>query len=111
MKLTFLLLCFFYLLNISNAWTAPATNLQLNYDSKKIDIDADHPSDRLDRNFIQKVVVTRNSKDKQIFYFTHQTSASKFITTLDYAASPGDHLDIELYSSEGGLTQSSIDVP
>jgi hypothetical protein len=103
--------CFVFYSYYSSAWGAPATNLQLSHDLQKINIEADHPSDRLDRNFIQKVVVIRNSKDKQYFYFSHQTRADKFVTALDYVTNPGDHLDIELYSSEGGITKGSMDLP
>ena len=105
------LLFYVFCSSVSSVWGAPAINLQLSYDSKKIYIDADHPSDRLDRDFIQKVVVTRNSNDKKYFYFSHQKSASKFIAILDYPANTGDHLGIELYSSEGGITQGGIDIP
>ena len=109
-KLIFLFFSIIFL-NVPGAWAAPATHLHLSYDSKKIYIDADHPSDRLDRDFIQKVAVTKNAKDKLSLYFTHQISASKFVVALDYIANPGDHLDVELYSSEGGMAQGSIEVP
>ena len=102
----------FVYLSVLSAWATPATNLQLAYDLSKqaISIDSDHPSDRLDRHYIQRIVVIKNSQEKQYFYFPRQTSANKFITQLDYKAIPGDHLDITLYCSQGGVTQGSIDI-
>ena len=106
--------CFIILnLVISYAGASPANNLQLAYDIDKqaIHIDANHPSDRLDRYYVSQVIITKNSKEKQYFYFSRQRSANKFVEDVDCQAQAGDHLDIELHSSEGGIAQGSIDVP
>ncbi|MBI3601583.1 MAG: hypothetical protein HY209_01630 [Candidatus Omnitrophica bacterium] len=91
---------------------APASNIQLSYDTDKqtLHVEADHPTDRLDRYFIRRVVVTKNPQESQEFYFSRQTSPAKFIADLDYPANPGDHLEVQLFASEGGTTQGSLDV-
>jgi|GEM_PF-6348318 len=108
-----LICCIFLSCVASLAWCGPAFNVQLGYDVNKhiLHIDADHPTDRLDRYFIQKVVVIKNSGETQDFYFSRQTRPDKFLVDLNYTASVGDHLDVKLYSSEGGIGQGSFDIP
>ncbi len=93
-------------------WAAPATNMQLTYDIDKqvLHVEADHPTDRPERYFIQRAVVTKDSQESQEFYFPRQTSPAKFIADLEYPANPGNHLDVKLFSSEGGTAQGSLDV-
>jgi hypothetical protein len=107
-----LLVLIFLFFNIHSVGATPPTNLQLAYnlDTRKLHIEADHPTDRPDRYFVQKVTVIKNSKEKQYFYFPRQTSVSKFIADLAYEAVPGDYLDIEVRCSQGGAAQGSIDV-
>ena len=98
----------------SNLWASPATNIQLDYnaDTHMLHIEADHPTDRMDRYYVRLVtIVANNQKESQSFTFPRQYSPSKFIGDMNYAAKPGDHLDIQIYSSEGGLATTSIDVP
>ncbi len=97
----------------SFAWATPATHVQLKYDldTHMLHIDADHPTDRLDRYFVQRVVITKNSQETQDFNFPRQTRPDKFIADLDYKASPGDHLDAELFSSDGGVGKGNLDIP
>lgn len=110
MKSFWIALSFIFLSSLG--WATPATNLNIGYslDTHTLFLDADHPTDRQDRYYIHEVVVTRNGQDQQHFYFSHQARADKFIANLDYVANPGDHLDIKLVASEGGVTEGSIDV-
>jgi hypothetical protein len=92
-------------------WATPVTHLQLGYniDTHTLYIEGDHPTDR-DRHFIQRVLVTKNSKEKKDFYFSHQSRADKFIAEINYTAIEGDHLDVEVYCSQGGVAQEGIDI-
>jgi hypothetical protein len=110
MKTLLIFACLIFL-NPSLVRATPPTGLEIGYsvDSHTLFINADHPTDR-DRHYIHEVIVTRNSQDKQYFYFSHQARADKFIVELDYTALPGDHLDVELYCSQGGSEKASIDV-
>ena len=95
------------------AKATPPNNLLLNYDVElqKLDITANHPSERLERHFIRRVVVTKNSKDTQEFYFVRQVTPGQFKATLDYKTEPGDHLDVKLSCMQGGSAEVSLDIP
>ena len=99
------------LLDISFVWAAPATELKLGYDLDKhiLSINAKHPVDR-ERHHIQKVIVLKNLLEKKEYSFSHQTRADRFIEDIDYKAISTDHLDVELYCSQGGETKGSIDI-
>ena len=90
----------------------PPTHIQLSYDieAQKLYIEANHPSDKLDKHYIHKVVVVKNSQEAQEFYFTRQGEPAKFVTNLDYKADAGDHLDVQLFCIQGGKAQSSLDI-
>lgn len=106
-----LFLCSIFLSFTSSfVWAEPATNMQLiyNVDTQTLHIEANHPTDRLDRYFIRKVVVTKNSKETQDFQFFRQSRADKFIENLTYKAGPDDRLDVELFSSNGGTVKESL---
>ena len=96
----------------TNGWAVPATNVRLNYnlDTQILHVEADHPTDRLDRYYIRSVVVTTNSKESKNFYFPRQISPSKFMADLNFIAKGGDHLDIQIFSSEGGMATASLDI-
>ena len=106
---------FFYFLIVitSLLWAAPATNLQLTYNKETqiLHIDANHPSDCLEKYFIQRVEIIKNSGKTENFPFHRQTRPDKFIVEFIYNLEPGDHLDIKLFSSEGGVVQGSVDIP
>lgn len=93
-------------------WAAPATNVELTYnlETQTLHIDANHPTDRMDRYYIQRVVVSANSASEQTFSFPRQTSPAKFSADLSYSANGGDHIDVKIYSSEGGLAIASLDI-
>ena len=114
MRNTLSFIIFFYLIVINSLlWAAPATNLQITYDKEKqtLHIDANHPSDRLEKYFIQRVELIKNSGETEIFPFHRQTRPDKFIVDLNYSLEDLDHLDVKLFSSEGGLVQGSVDIP
>jgi len=109
--LIYLLSAFVVILgSLSQAKATPATQLELSYKDQMIHIRANHPSDHLDSHYIQRVVVMKNLKEKQYFYFPRQTSANQFKADLNYPANPGDYLEIEIYCSQGGVARGKIDV-
>jgi hypothetical protein len=100
-----------FALNYSHAEGSPATQLKITYLNHAIEIEANHPSQRLDRHYIKKVVVTRNLKEKQYFYFPRQSSSNKFIANLAYKAAPGDYLELEFFCSQGGVALGKLNIP
>ncbi len=110
----FLLILIWGIFIHTNSWASPATNVQVDYnpDTQILHIEADHPTDRMDRYYVRLVtIIANNQKESQNFTFPRQYSPSKFIGNIPYAANPGDHLDIQIFSSEGGLAIASLDVP
>lgn len=100
------------ILSSYSSWATPPTHIQLSYDldAQKLHIEVNHPSDRLDKHYIHKVVVVKNSQAAQEFYFTRQGEPAKFIANLDYKADAGDHLDVQFFCIQGGTAQSSLDI-
>ena len=91
----------------------PARNVVLTYNDnlKKLSVKADHQTDRMDRYFVKRVVVQSNMQEEKSFFYNRQSSPTDFNADLDYTASPGEHLDVSLYSSEGGMVTASLDIP
>ena len=92
---------------------APPRNVVLAYnaETKKLSIKADHQTDRPDRYFIRMLTVKSNLQDEKDMYYNRQSSPTDFSEELDYTASPGEHLDVSLYASEGGMAGAFIDIP
>lgn len=97
----------------SVVWGAPATQIQVSYDSQAemLHVQADHPTDRLDRYYIRRVLVRNAVGQEQSFDFTRQNAPGRFIADLQYKAEAGEHLDLELYSSEGGKASVGLNIP
>jgi hypothetical protein len=112
-KYKILVLWSILVIRVSLVLAVPATNIRLSYDmdTSLIHVEADHPTDRMERYFIRRVVVIKNKKDAKDFYFTRQTKPDGISIDLNYQVEPGDHIEVQLYSTEGGIAQESFDVP
>lgn len=101
-----------FISNISLVLAAPATNLKLTYslDTHMLQVEADHPTDKPDKNFLRRVSIVNNQQEPQDFYFSRQKSPSKFKEDINFQAEVGDHLEVQVYSSEGGVVSGSLDI-
>ena len=65
-----------FCLTIGYVWANPPQNIQVGYDlsTQTIHIEADHPTDRMERYFVRRVVVIKNNDQTQDFYFPRQMS-------------------------------------
>jgi hypothetical protein len=92
---------------------AAAINVQLTYnvETKRVHLEASHPTDHPEKNFIRRVVFTINSQVSQAFSYARQKSPVKFVEYYELKVEPGDHIDVQMYSSEGGLAEASLDIP
>lgn len=104
----FVVLC---CVSILQAQASPVTGLSVTYRDGQVLIKALHPSVRLERHYIKKVVITRNKTDHKDFFFTRQADPARFESALSVEAKTGDVLDIELYCSQGGVSKERLELP
>ncbi|MBF0490198.1 MAG: hypothetical protein HQL15_06195 [Candidatus Omnitrophica bacterium] len=111
MKIVLCLMIF--VLNSAFVLAAPATNIYLSYDvsTQLLHVEANHPSDRLERYYIQRVVVTCKDGNSQEFTFSRQSRPDKFVADLEFLAQPGDRCDVVLFASDGGRSQAVLEIP
>ncbi len=98
---------------ITSAGATAATNIELKYslDTKTLHVEADHQTDRVNRKFIRKVSIFLNgSTESSDFYFTRQKLPVRFEEDFAVAAKPGDRMEVQLYSSEGGLATETLTI-
>lgn len=95
------------------AWATPPESLDVSYNQEKglITVSGRHPTqDRLE-HFIRRVRVTINQDEPQTTYLTRQESASEFQATVAVKGNPGDMIKVEVFCSQGGSKDFTLQVP
>ena len=105
----FFIFCFL----TSPAWATPPTEIKLLYDSSKqlLHVEAQHPSSRLERHFLHKLVITQNSTEVQTLYFTRQTQPWGMSTDIALPAKGGDQVNVHIWCIQGGEGSADIVIP
>ena len=95
------------------AFATPPSQIELSYDALKgnLHIEAEHPSDRLDRHYLRRMVIYKNDVQDQELFYPRQTYAAKFVADTALKADPGDRIAVELFCSQGGVGRQEITVP
>ena len=95
------------------ALAAPPAGIDLSYDSSKktLHVSARHPSDRLDRYYIRKIVIYKNDTADDEVTFSRQKLASGIEEDIAYEAKPRDVIKVEIFASEGGKGSAEYEVP
>ncbi len=108
------LIPFFILaLTVSPVWATPPREIKLSYDKEGqiLHVEAQHPSDRLERHYLRRLVVTQNGKEVQVLNYPRQVLAWGFSNDVVLAAQENDVIKVELFCSQGGNGSGEIILP
>ncbi len=108
----FLAMCGFLVLGWP-ALATPPSALTITYDAdkKNVHVSATHPSGRLERHYLRRVVLYINDKEKDSMYFPRQKLAWGMEEDIALEAKPGDKISVEVFCSQGGSAVAETVVP
>lgn len=106
--LTFLI----FLIASSLSLATPPSEVTITYNAGKelLHVVAKHPSDRLHRHYLRKMIVYKNGDADSTLYFGLQRFAWGLEEDVLLKAKPGDKLKIELFCSQGGSGEVEMTV-
>ena len=102
---------FFFYAAIASA--TPPSGMSLTYDSEKniLHVSARHPSERLQRHYLRRLVISRNDVVAQTVIFSGQKLAAGLEEDIEFKAGPGDKISVEVFCSQGGSAKARIEIP
>ena len=111
-RLIILCLTVLFLSAVTLAFATPPKDIHLEYnpDTGELTIRAAHVSQDLNKHYIRRAVVVKNTQEPQNFYFTRQTQPDQFEATVTFRVDVGDQVSVKLYCSEGGVGEASLDI-
>jgi hypothetical protein len=94
-------------------WATPPREIKLTYDKEKqiLQVQAQHPSDRLERHYLRRLVITQNDSEVKVINFPRQTLAWGFSVDVDLPAQGDDVIRAELFCSQGGHGAGELVLP
>ncbi len=94
-------------------FATPPSAVSLNYDveSKNLHLTAAHPSGRLDRHYLRRLVVYVNGEEADSKYYPRQTLAWGLEDDIPFEGEPGDKISVEIFCSQGGIGKAETLVP
>lgn len=112
MRNLLLALMMFMLMPIAS-WATPPSEVTVSYDQDKqvLHVEAKHPSDRLERHFLRVMKISHDATELKTVTFPRQTLAWGLSTDVDLPTKGGEHIKVELFCSQGGHKDATIDIP
>ena len=97
----------------SISWATPPSKIILTYDQDKkiLNIDVEHVSSHLRKHHIRKLVVYKNDKEVQTFYYSNQTSSTGLVQDVSLEAKPEDIIKVVVTCTESGPTEEVLTIP
>jgi hypothetical protein len=88
----------------SVGWATPPVSIDLSYDPNKgiLHVEAGHPTQNLEKNFIRLMIVYVNGQQASSFNYFRQAAYDKFTDDVTVTANAGDVVKVDLFSAEGG---------
>ena len=95
------------------SWATPPRDIKLSYDKEAqvLHIEAEHPSDRLERHYLRRLVIEQNGKEVKTVTFPRQVLARGLRTDVELPAKGDDFMHVELFCSQGGSGGADITLP
>jgi len=111
-NILFVLLGCLFILPVTVSLAVPPSSITLSYDLDKgsLHVDADHPSDLLDKNYVRMMVISLNSQPVQTLYYYRQKEHDKFSDDVSFKAQAGDVIRVELFCTQGGSLAQELTV-
>jgi hypothetical protein len=105
--------CLWVGLGIPYSGATPPNEVKLSYDSalKVLHVNAEHPSDRLERHYLRTIVITQNGQQVKVMTLPRQTLARGLSVDIDLPAQGDDLINVELFCSQGGHGTGEIKLP
>ena len=104
------LFCFFW---AGTASATPPSDMSLTYDIEKsvLRVFAKHPSQRLERHYLRRLVIYKNDAAAKTVTFARQKLAAGLEEDIEFKAEPGDTINVEAFCSQGGSGKAQIEIP
>ena len=85
----------------------------MDYDVLKgiLHVEAAHPSERLERHYLRRMIIYKNGAQEQELFFPRQKSAAGFVQDVELKAAGGELIAVEFFCSQGGTAKAEITVP
>ncbi len=111
-KRSFLLVLAVFCVSV-NAWATPPQSVTLTYDLDKqlLHVSAAHPTDKLDKHFLRRIVVYKNDAQVDTVNLPFQRSPAGVEQDIPVTAVGGDKLSVEISCSKGGVGKGEVNVP
>ena len=104
---------FIFLFYAAMASATPPSEILLSYDTDKsiLHVSARHPSERLQRHYLRRLVISKNDVVVQTVTFSSQKLASGLEEDIEFKADPGDKISVEVFCSQGGSKKAELLIP
>ncbi len=88
----------------------PPSAIELAYDTtaQQLHVKAFHPSDRVDRYYLHRMLVSIDGVLQQEIFFTRQPYPWGMETDVALAAKPGQTISVELFCTQGGSKKEDL---
>lgn len=98
---------------VSIAFATPPAEVILNYDkdTQTLHVAAKHPSDRLTRHYLRRMVIYDNDVPVNTLDFTRQQYAWGLEEDVPLVVKGGHKVRVELFCSKGGIGEGETEVP
>ncbi|MBI4308850.1 MAG: hypothetical protein HY591_00810 [Candidatus Omnitrophica bacterium] len=102
-----------FLLYAATSFATPPSDMSLTYDKEKniVHVSAKHPSGRLERHYVRRLVIYKNDGPVETLNFPRQKLAAGLEEDIELKAGPGDRISIEAFCSQGGSGKAQIEIP
>ena len=108
---SFVFILCFMLTGMLHATPPSSLTITYDYQTRMLHVSVSHQSDKLEKNFIRRIVVYRNGEEDESFYFPRQKVVSGLEEDIPYEAEPGDKIEAEVFCNQGGTAKAETEVP